>query len=110
MKHLIIAAAIAAGSIVSPFALADTVAPRVSPAQLTCADFLAVDDAYKPALVYWISGVDKLGVRETLTTVVDVAKPVAAVVGECQQAPSATLKSKVHDLYASGRIALFDRH
>jgi len=76
---------------------------------MSCSDFLAVDDAYKPALVYWVSGVDKLGVSETVTTVVDVATPVATIVGECTQAPQAPFASKVRDLYKSGRIALF-RH
>jgi acid stress chaperone HdeA len=106
MKHLAIATAMLAGLCVSPFALAQTAKP-VTPAQMSCSDFLAVDDAYKPALVYWVSGVDKLGVRETVTTVVDVATPVATIVGECKQTPQAPLASKVHELYKSGRITLF---
>ncbi|WP_321960784.1 HdeA/HdeB family chaperone [Paraburkholderia sp. J7] len=113
MKNLIsaatLSAALVAGLCASPLALADTAKPvtAVSPAKMTCSDFLAVDDAYKPALVYWVSGVDKLGVSETVTTVVDVATPVAAVVGECQKAPHAPLANKVHDLYKGGRLALF---
>ncbi|WP_322011645.1 HdeA/HdeB family chaperone [Paraburkholderia sp. J12] len=115
MKRLTAAAlvtAIVAGLCVSPLALADTTqpGPAVSPAKMTCSDFLAVDDAYKPALVYWVSGVDKLGVSETVTTVVDVGTPVAAVVGECQKTPHATLASKVRDLYKSGRLALFQHN
>jgi acid stress chaperone HdeA len=106
MKKFALTAAFVAGLCVSQLALADT--PKtVAPEKMTCSDFLAVDDAYKPALVYWVSGVDKLGVRETVTNVVDVATPVAAVVSECQQAPQAPLAGKVHDLYKSGRIALF---
>jgi acid stress chaperone HdeA len=106
MKRLATAIAVLAGLCVSPFALAQTAKP-VTPAQMSCGDFLAVDDAYKPALVYWVSGVDNLGVSETVTTVVDVATPVAAIVGECTQTPKAPLASKVRDLYKSGRIALF---
>ncbi|SAL50750.1 putative acid stress chaperone HdeA precursor [Caballeronia udeis] len=106
MKHLAIATAVLAGLCVSPLALAQAAKP-VTPAKMSCSDFLAVDDAYKPALVYWVSGVDKLGVTETVTTVVDVATPVAMIVGECKQAPQAPFASKVRDLYKSGRIALF---
>jgi acid stress chaperone HdeA len=106
MKHFASATAVLAGLCVSPFALAQTAKP-VTPAQMSCSDFLAVDDAYKPALVYWVSGVDKLGVKETVSTVVDVATPVAMIVGECKQAPQAPFASKVRDLYKSGRIALF---
>ncbi|CAD6560087.1 Acid stress chaperone HdeA [Paraburkholderia hiiakae] len=104
-----VVAALVAGLCVSPLALADSVDPASagSPAKMSCSDFLAVDDAYKPALVYWVSGVDKLGVSETVTTVVDVATPVAVVVGECQKAPHAPFANKLHDLYKSGRIALF---
>jgi acid stress chaperone HdeA len=108
MKHLAVGTAVLAGLCVSPFALAQAAKP-VTPAQISCSDFLAVEDAYKPALVYWVSGVDKLGVSETVTTVVDVATPVATIVGECTQTPQAPFASKVRDLYKSGRIALF-RH
>jgi len=36
---------------------------KVAPAKMTCADFVQVDEAYQPALVYWVAGVDKLGVK-----------------------------------------------
>lgn len=107
MKHAVIAAAAMIGLCLSPLAFAQTTRPPVTATAMRCSDFLAVDDAYKPALVYWASGVDKLGVRETVTTVVDVATPVAAVVGECQKAPQASFTGKVHDLYKSGQISLF---
>jgi acid stress chaperone HdeA len=106
MKNFAAVTAVVVGLCVSPLALAQTAKP-VSPAQLTCSDFLAVDDAYKPALVYWVSGVDNLGVRETVTTTVDMATPVAIVVGECKKQPQAPLASKVRDLYKAGRMALF---
>jgi acid stress chaperone HdeA len=106
MKRLIVAIATVASLSLSSLAFAQAPKP-VTPAQMSCSDFLAVQDAYKPALVYWISGVDKLGVRETITNVVDVATPVAAVVSECQKTPAAPLAGKVHDLYKKGQIALF---
>ena len=49
---------------------------KVSPAKMTCADYVAVDELYRPALVYWVAGVDKLGIKETDTFVVDTAHPV----------------------------------
>lgn len=106
MKHLVITSAALIGLSLSTLACAATPKP-VTPAEMKCSDFLAVEDAYKPALVYWISGVDKLGVRETITTNVDVATPVAAVVGECQKSPDAKLSTKVHDLYKGGHLSLF---
>ncbi|RFU44844.1 HdeA/HdeB family chaperone [Paraburkholderia sp. DHOC27] len=106
MKRFIVATAMLASLCVSPLVFAQSAKP-VKPAEMTCSDFLAVDDAYKPALVYWVSGTDKLGVRETVTTVVDTATPVAAVIGECKQQPTATLSSKVRDLYKKGELELF---
>jgi acid stress chaperone HdeA len=106
MKNVFVTAAMAAVFCTSQLSFADTIQP-IPPAQMSCADFLAVEDVYKPALIYWISGVDKLGVSETVTTIVDVATPVGAVVGECRQAPHARLASKVRDLYDNGSISLF---
>ncbi len=90
-------------------ALAQTSA-QMSPAKMKCEDFVAVDAVYQPALVYWVAGVDHLGIRETDTMVVDTATPVALVVSECKKTPKAMFKTKVRELYKSGQITLFDHH
>jgi acid stress chaperone HdeA len=82
---------------------------KVTPAKMTCADFTAVDEAYRPALVYWVAGVDKLGVRETDTVVIDTAHPVGeAVFAECQKDPKASFMSKVRAMVKAKKIALFE--
>jgi acid stress chaperone HdeA len=83
---------------------------EMSPAKMKCADFVAVDEVYRPALVYWVAGVDHLGVSETDTMVVDTATPVALIVAECKKTPKASFKAKVRALYKSGQITLFDHH
>jgi acid stress chaperone HdeA len=83
---------------------------EMSPAKMKCEDFVAVDAVYQPTLVYWVAGVDKLGIRETDTMVVDTATPIAVIVGECKKTPKASFKSKVRALYKSGQINLFDHH
>ena len=85
-------------------------APEMSPAKMKCEDFVAVEAQYQPALVYWVAGVDHLGVRETDTMVVDTATPVAVIVGECKKTPKASFKTKVRELYKGGQITLFDHH
>ncbi|MDR5815684.1 MULTISPECIES: HdeA/HdeB family chaperone [unclassified Caballeronia] len=86
-------------------------AEKIAPAKMTCADFVQVDDAYKPALVYWVAGVDKLGVSGTETTVVDTMQPVAATVAqECQKDPQTKFMTKVRSMIKSKQIALFDHH
>ncbi|MFC0397963.1 HdeA/HdeB family chaperone [Paraburkholderia rhizosphaerae] len=84
---------------------------KITPAKMTCADFVQVDDAYKPAVVYWVAGVDKLGVTGTETTVVDTMQPVAATVARaCQKDPQSGFMTKVRSMIKSKQIALFDHH
>jgi acid stress chaperone HdeA len=84
---------------------------KIAPAKMTCADFVQVDEAYKPALVYWVAGVDKLGVTGTETTIVDTAEPVGATVTEaCRKDPDTKFMSKVRAMIKSKEIALFDHH
>jgi acid stress chaperone HdeA len=83
---------------------------EMSPSKMKCEDFVAVDSVYQSALIYWVAGIDKLGIRETDTMVVDTATPIAVIVGECKKTPKASFKSKVRELYKSGQINLFYRH
>jgi acid stress chaperone HdeA len=106
MKYTVIAAL--AFGLALP-ALAQT-GKEISPSKMKCADFIAVDEAYQPTLVYWVAGVDHLGVSETDTMVVDTATPVAIIVGECKKTPKASFKSKVRALYKSRQITLFEHH
>jgi len=108
MKHTLITTLVLGLGFALP-TLAETTKP-VSPAKMKCEDFVAVDVAYQPALVYWVAGVDHLGVLETDTMVVDTATPIAAIVAECQKTPKASFKSKVRAMYKSHQIALFDHH
>ncbi|GAB7522627.1 HdeA/HdeB family chaperone [Paraburkholderia sp. 2C] len=83
---------------------------KTNPMKMKCEDFLAVDEAYKPAVVYYIAGVDKLGITETDTMTVDTATPIAVLVGECQKSPKASLHTKVRSMYKSGQLKLFEHH
>ena len=81
---------------------------KITPAKMTCAEFTEVDEAYQPALVYWVAGVDKLGVRETDTMVIDTAHPVGeAVLEECTKDPQAPFMSKVRSMIKAKKISLF---
>ncbi|MFM0340134.1 HdeA/HdeB family chaperone [Paraburkholderia fungorum] len=110
MKCTVIGAlALALGLGLALPALAQT-GKAMNPSKMKCEDFVAVDAAYQPALVYWVAGVDHLGVKETDTMVVDTATPVAVIVGECKKTPKASFKAKVRALYKGGQITLFDHH
>jgi acid stress chaperone HdeA len=82
---------------------------KVSPAKMSCSDYVAVDEVYRPALVYWVAGVDKLGVKETDTMVVDTAHPVAEMVAEeCTKDPHASFMSKVRTMIKAKKLTLFE--
>lgn len=66
---------------------------------MKCEEFVAMDAAYQPAMVYWVVGVDKLGVKETDRLVVDTVQPVEDVVAECKKTPKAMFMSKVRQVY-----------
>jgi acid stress chaperone HdeA len=108
MKHIIVTTlALGLGCALPVLAQTGT---QMSPSKMKCEDFVAVDAVYQPALVYWVAGVDHLGVTETDTMVVDTATPVALVVSECKKTPKMSFKTKVRQLYKSGQITLFDHH
>ncbi|MDR7006181.1 acid stress chaperone HdeA [Paraburkholderia strydomiana] len=69
---------------------------KIASARMTCAEFTRVDEAYQPAPVYWVAGVDRLGVKETDSMVVDTAHPVAAAVADaCRKDPATRFRTKV---------------
>jgi acid stress chaperone HdeA len=82
---------------------------KISPAKMTCADYVAVDEAYRPALIYWVAGVDKLGIKETDTLVVDTAHPVGETVAQaCTLDPHASFVSKVRSMIKTKKLSLFE--
>jgi acid stress chaperone HdeA len=107
MTRIVVALLLGSAMAMSSWAQAPT---KTNPLKMKCEDFLAVGDVYRPAVVYYLVGVDKLGVMETDTMVEDTATPVAAIVAECQKAPKASLHTKVREMYKSGQIKLFDHH
>jgi acid stress chaperone HdeA len=85
-------------------------APTTNPMKMKCEDFVAVGDAYRPAMVYYVAGVDKLGVGGTDTMVEDTATPIAMVVAECQKTPKASFPAKVRQMLKSKQLVLFEHH
>ncbi|MEK6346944.1 MAG: HdeA family protein [Burkholderia sp.] len=97
-----------AGIATSNAAFAQAAPKTISPAKMTCADFVTLDDAYKPAVVYWATGVDKLGVRETDQITIDTAHPVAEqVTEECKATPKVKVVDKVRSLAKAGKLSIY---
>jgi len=79
---------------------------EVTPSKMKCNEFVATDEAYRPSLVYWVAGVDKLGVRENDRLVLDTAHPVDEIVAECKKTPDALFMKKVRQMYQNKQITL----
>jgi acid stress chaperone HdeA len=78
-------------------AYAETTKPAkpVQPMTMSCAEFLDVSILYQPAVVYWIASVDRLGVSEEDTIVVDDPTVSGYFAEECRKTPNAKLATKV---------------
>lgn len=71
-------------------------------ANMTCEEFVALDDVVKPKVVYWTEGLNKKG--KTVDSVVDVDetdKLVPVLVTECKETPKLSLLQKVKTHSAS---------
>lgn len=95
MKRLILSLAIVTLSAPLIASAATDEVKTVKPFKMTCEEFLSVSETYKPAVVYWIASVDKLGVRENDQIVIDTPRTVGYVVDECRKEPTKKLSDKV---------------
>jgi len=74
---------------------------------MTCSEYVALDDVYKPAVIYWATGVDKLGVRTTDQLTIDTAHPVAMEVAEeCKKTPGTKVADKVKSMAKQGKLSI----
>ncbi len=69
-----------------------------TPEKMTCKEFVALDDAVKPKVVYWAEGLNKKG--KPVDSVVDVDetdKLVPVLVSECKETPENKLMKKIKE-------------
>ncbi len=74
--------------------------------QMTCADFLLVDDAAKPVMVYWAATRDQVGRPESdLVDVDDTDRIVPLLVEKCKETPRQLFWHKVRAEAARFKIS-----
>jgi acid stress chaperone HdeA len=74
-------------------AAADTKKPV---AKWTCADFLGVDDTFKPKAVYWATAHAKAGKPATTTINIEgTEKVIPFIIDDCTKAPQASFWQKL---------------
>jgi acid stress chaperone HdeA len=94
--RLIRTAAAVAVLATSTLALAETSAPKKPLGKLTCEEFLAYEEAFKPKVVYWAVAYGKGGKAET--AVLDVEgtdKVIPVIIEKCKAAPKASFLKTV---------------
>ncbi|WP_420955746.1 HdeA/HdeB family chaperone [Burkholderia gladioli] len=102
------AAAALVGIATANVAYAQSTAKTIAPAKMTCADFVTLEDVYKPAVVYWATGVDKLGVRETDQITIDTGHPVAEdITAACRATPKVKIVNKVKAMAKAGKLSIY---
>ena len=80
----------------SALALAEASTPRKPIRAMTCHDFLLIEDAAKPEIVYWVATSGERGKpQSTVIDVDDSDKIVPVVVEACRQAPNESFWQKV---------------
>ena len=80
----------------STLALAQTSAPKKPLGKLTCEEFLAYEETFKPKVVYWAVAYGKGGKAES--AVLDVEGPdkvIPVIIEKCKAAPKASFLKTV---------------
>jgi|SRR5260370_1016834 acid stress chaperone HdeA len=86
--------------------LADT-GKQLNPATLTCGDFVVLEDAYKPQVVYWVDGVNKKGkIQKEDVLMVGQDKTIATLVEECKKTPKQSFMQKVKAFFSHGKATI----
>jgi acid stress chaperone HdeA len=90
-------AAAAAMMAVSTLAFAQT-PPKKPLGKLTCEEFLAFDETFKPKVVYWAAAYGKGGKAEAAVLDVEgTEKAIPVIIEKCKAAPKDPFLSKVRE-------------
>jgi len=88
--------AVLSGVLLSATMVSPALAATHKPAKMTCEEFVTLDDAVKPKVVYWAEGFNRKG--KPVDAVVDIDatdKLVPILVTECQKTPKASFWQKI---------------
>jgi acid stress chaperone HdeA len=65
--------------------------------QWTCAEFLSVDDEFKPTVVHWATTYAKGQPEATAVDIEGIEKVTPQIIGECTKAPQDSFWSRLQD-------------
>ena len=87
--------AVLSGALLSAIMTSPVLAATHKPTKMTCEEFVSLDDAVKPKIVYWAEGFNRKG--KPVDAVVDIDatdRLVPVLVTECQKTPKASFWQK----------------
>lgn len=88
--------AVLSGVLLSAALPAPVFAATPKPAKMTCNEFVMLDDAVKPKVVYWAEGFNRKGKPVDAVVDFDVTdKLVPVIVDECQKTPKDSFWQKI---------------
>ncbi|WP_341312058.1 HdeA/HdeB family chaperone [Paraburkholderia sp. IMGN_8] len=94
------------GVILSAACLADA-NKEMKPAKMKCEDFIAMDDVYKPQMVYWMDGYNNKGkLQSEDVVVVGQEETVTALIEECKKTPKQSFAKKVKSFFAHAKAPI----
>jgi acid stress chaperone HdeA len=96
VRHAAVGVVAAVLMTASTLVAAEATTPRKPIRAMTCRDFLLIEDAAKPEIVYWVATFGKSGKpQSTVVDVDDTDRIVPVVVEACRQTPDESFWQKV---------------
>jgi len=88
--------AVLSGVLLSATMTTPVLAATHKPAKMTCEEFVVLDDAVKPKVVYWAEGFNSKGKPvDAVADINETDKVIPMLVTECQKTPKASLLKKL---------------
>ena len=100
MKLTLTTMAILSGVLLSTTVISPVLAAKHKPVEMTCEEFVALDDVVQPKVVYWNEGyINSKG--KQVDPVVDIEETdqlIPILITECQKTPKVSLKKKLKEV------------
>jgi len=96
---LIVTIAVLSGVLLTTTMISPVLAAKHKPAEITCEEFVALDDVVKPKIVYWNEGFIYKG--KPVDAVIDIEETdqfIPVLITECQKSPKVSLKEKLKEI------------
>jgi len=92
--------AVLSGVLLTTTMISPVLAAKHKPVEMTCEEFVALDDVVQPKVVYWNEGyINSKGKR--VDPVVDIEETdnlIPLLITECQKTPKTSLKEKLKEV------------